>query len=234
MKNDIYNLRLTSVLFLFTFSFFLQFLSAAEILSEKEWTRIISGDRATQLTRGISQIPKSTEIDQKIIRKILTELKISSQKESILRAWQKGLKEWGWAQQENEPEYETFQEIQIVVSDDEIICKNIGLYGPTAKRRFDLAGNLLSFEEIEISVSLDRTVFHTVLSPALFVQNQEHFQKQFFEGMINLDYPGLETAKKAYGEKKVLLAAHEIAEYFRRKINPIWAQELPKKTCIQR
>ena len=39
---------------------------------------------------------------------------------------------------------------------------------------------------------------------------------------MNLDYPGLEAVKQAYENKKILLAAHELAEYFRRKIHPIW------------
>ncbi len=207
-------------------------LSAGEVLMEKGWKRIISGDRATQLTREIGAIPKPIEIDLNIIHKILTKVGISNPDKKSLQAWQHGLKTWGWAQLENEPEYESFREIQIIVTKNkgsEIILRDRGMYGTKAEGTFDLNGKLLSFDDIKISASLDRTVLHTVLSPALFVQNQEHFQKHFFEGMIDLNYPGLEKSKKAYGEKKVLLAAHEVAEYFRRIVNPVWVQKIPER-----
>ena len=52
-------------------------LSAAEILMEREWTRIVSGDRAARLTRGIGELPQPVEINQKAIQKILIEMGLS-------------------------------------------------------------------------------------------------------------------------------------------------------------
>ncbi len=207
-------------------------LSAAEVLTEREWTRSITGDRATQLTREIGELPQPAEINHKVIHKSLLAMGLSNQDSESLQAWKLGLKKWGWAQQENEPEYGSYQVTQLMMiaePERKILVKKFGLYGQTAEGQFDLKGVKVEYKKIEIPKTLDRTVLHTVLSPALFVQNQEHFQKHFFEGMINLDYPGLEAAKKAYKEKKILLAAHEVAEYFRRKTNPVWSQKLPEK-----
>ncbi|MCK5853525.1 alginate lyase family protein, partial [bacterium] len=67
---------------------------------------------------------------------------------------------------------------------------------------------------------------------AMFILNQEHFQKQFFEEMLNLDYPGLEKVKNAYKEEKKLLAAYEVAEYFRRMKHPVWENSPPIKKNI--
>ena len=206
--------------------------TAAEILHEQGWTRIISGDRATCLTREIGEQPEPAEIDESTIKQILVDMDLPSQNTVQLKAWQAGLKKFGWAQQENEPEYEPYHVTQLIVIVDDgkpkILSRNYNHYGKTLEACFDLKGNQMSYKKIYIPETLDRTVFHTVRSPALFVLNQEHFQKHFFEGMLNLDYPGLEAAKQAYQNKKILLAAHEVAEYFRRKIHPIWSSEEPR------
>jgi hypothetical protein len=201
-------------------------LNAAEILYEKDWTRIITGDRATRLTREISDLPKPTSISQKPINNILDIMGFKSPNPSQLNAWLGGLQRYGWAQQENEPEHEFYRVLQIIVSGGqkpELLAKRYGPNGQTAKARFSLDGKKLSFDKIEVPEKLNRDVFYTVTSLPLFILNQEHFQKHFFEQMLDLDYPGFAAVKKAYENKKLLLAAHEVAEYFRRKQHPIWS-----------
>ncbi len=207
-------------------------LSATDILYEQGWTRIITGDRATQLTREIGEEPEPASINGEILQKIFTAMNFSAQNSQQLDAWARGLKKNGWAQQETEPEYEAYRVIQLIhVSDpvSQLLLKTYGTIGQTDEATFDLKGKKLSYKKIDIPETLDRTVFHTVRSPALFVLNQEHFQKHFFEGMINLDYPGLEAAREAYANKKILLAAHEVAEYFRRKVHPVWPLKNPER-----
>jgi hypothetical protein len=205
---------------------------ATDILYEQQWTRIITGDHATRLTREIGEKPMPATISEHTIQAVLTTMGLQEQNSTQLSAWQIGLKSNGWAQQENEPEYENYHVTQVILVADSkviILARNFGYYGKTNEAYFDLKGNQLSYHNIDIPMTLDRTVFNTVRSPALFVLNQEHFQKHFFEGMLNLDYPGLEAAKQAYQSKKILLAAHEIAEYFRRIVHPIWATNQPEK-----
>jgi len=206
--------------------------TASDILFEQKWTRIITGDKATRLTREISEQPKPAEISVQTIKTLLKKMGLADQTPKQLKAWQKGLKINGWAQTENEPEYETYQVVQLIIMDgsaSQILVKIYGEYGQTVEAVFNLKGEQLSYRKIDISETLDRTVFNTVRSPALFVLNQEHFQKHFFEGMLNLNYPGLEEVKRAYENKKILLAAHELAEYFRRKAHPIWQTVAPQK-----
>ena len=207
------------------FTIFPILLNASEILYEKNWTRIITGDSATRLTRGISEQPQPKEINETTVNSILTKMGLSEPNFSQLEAWLHGLKQYGWVQQENEPEYDSYRALQIIVVGKkklELLVKNFESMGQTSEALFSLEGNQLSFKNIEIPEILNRDVFYTVLSPALFILNQEHFQKQFFEEMLNLDYPGFESVKKAYESKKILLASHEVAEYFRRKHHPIW------------
>ena len=204
-------------------------LSAADILYEHNWTRIITGDRATQLTREIGEKPQPTDISAKTIKTVLISIGLPEQNSLQIKAWHDGLKRYGWVQQENEPEYEPYCVTQLIVADDKLVVKIYRYYGQTTEAIFDLNGIQLSGKKIEIPETLDRTVFHTVRSPALFILNQEHFQKHFFEGMLNLDFPGLEAVKRAYESKKILLAAHETAEYFRRQTHPIWPVKEPEK-----
>ncbi|MBN1350719.1 alginate lyase family protein [candidate division KSB1 bacterium] len=207
---------------------------AAEILYEHEWTRIVSGDRATRVTREIADAAFPTTINPKAIAAILDSIGFPGQTKTELNAWAAGLVSYGWAQFENEPEQTPYKVVQLIVVNDsgpEVIARKANLYGMVLEAKFDLKGKKLSSREIIIPVSLDRTVFHTVLSPALFILNQEHFQKHFFEGMLNLNFPGLERAKNAYEARKTLLAAHEVAEYFRRKQHPIFQAKLPQKSA---
>jgi len=200
-------------------------LSASEILSDWGWTRLVSGDRATWLTRELEITPEASEISSSVLLKILERAGLKDQSEGQLEAWQRGLRVWGWAQQENEPEHEAYLVIRLVTvrkPEQKIIMQKYNVYGKTHESWYDPEGRQLFAENYQNDPSLDRSVFYTARSPALFVLNQEHFQKQFFEGMLNLDYPGLEAARQAYEEKKILLAAHEVAEYFRRKNHPVW------------
>jgi len=211
-------------------------LQATDILYEHDWSRVVSGDRATRLTREIGEESLPTEISERTIQTILTTMGLSEQTAAQLHAWQKGIGQYGWAQQECEPEQATYRVTQLIVVKNgvrKIIARNYGLLGKTEEAGFDLHGKQLAFKKIEIPETLDRTVFYTVRSPALFVLNQEHFQKQFFEEMLNLNYPGLEKAKQAWQSKKTLLATQEVAEYFRRKKHPIWPQEKPMKFAVR-
>lgn len=207
-------------------------LHAGEILYEHQWTRILSGDEATRLTREIEDTCLPTEISTKVFQHICQTMGLPEQNLLQLKAWQKGLQDWGWAQVETEPERTPYQASQFLVSDkspNRILAKRYSLQGLIQEASFALNGELVESKPMDVPQILDRTVFYTVLSPALFVLNQEHFQKQFFEEMLNLDYPGLEAAKKAYAERKTLLAAHEVAEYFRRKRHPVWSSTSPQK-----
>ena len=179
---------------LFAIIVFPSILTATDILYEKKWTRIITGDRATRLTREIGEAPLPATISDEILQTIFTEIHFPEQNSQQLEAWSRGLQNKGWAQQETEPEYEPYRVLQIIhVSDPvpRLLVKHYGTRGQTTEASFDPGGKQLSYKKIEIPESLDRTVFHTVRSPALFILNQEHFQKHFFEGIINLDYPGL-------------------------------------------
>lgn len=201
------------------------FSNASEILYEKGWTRIVSGDRAVQLTRGINEQLNPAEINEDVLRIILHKLDDAKLNASQSIAFIKGIQQYGWAQQENEPEYENYRVIQVVVVKGEkleILIRDFNLHGQLSESRFNLNGSQISFDKIETPEMSNRDVFYTVQNPALFVLFQEHFQKQFFEDILDLDYPGFEKVRKAYNSKKHLLAAHEVAEYFRRIDHPIW------------
>ncbi|MEN8193425.1 MAG: alginate lyase family protein [Bacteroidota bacterium] len=200
-------------------------LNASEILYEKNWTRIVTGDQVIRLTRNISEQPIPLKINEATVKNILNKMSIAEPSSSQLKAWLLGLKLYGWAQQENEPEHESYCAIQLIIIENkkpELLVKNFKERGQITEALFSIEGEQLFYKNIEMQEILNRDVFYTVLSPALFILNQEHFQKQFFEEMLDLDYPGFEATKKAYESKKILLAAHEVAEYFRRKEHPIW------------
>ena len=209
---------------------------AGEILYEQQWSRIVSGDEATRLTREIAESPRPADINTDAIQRICTTMGLPTQDAAHLQAWRKGVQTHGWAQWENEPEQDSYHVTQILLPQDRpntILARNYRLQGKTAEATFSLNGEQLSRQKIELPEILDRTVFYNVRTPALFVLNQEHFQKHFFERMIDLDYPGLEAAKKAWKEHKTLLAAHEAAEYFRRKVHPAWPSSAPQKIADQ-
>ena len=198
---------------------------AGEILHEDNSKRIITGDWATRLTREISEVPQPTKISREAINKILNKMDFAKPNSSQLEAWLIGLQKYGWVQEENEPYYDSYRALQIICTDKDklqLLVKKYELMGQTIEALFTLEGDNLKFEKIKIPEILNRDVLYTVLSPALFILKQEHFQKQFFEEMINLDYIGLEKVKIAYESNKILLAAHELAEYFRRINHPIW------------
>jgi len=199
--------------------------NATEILYEKGWTRIVTGDKAVRLTREIKEQPNPLELNEDILRLIFNKLDYPESDLSQINAFVKGIKLYGWAQQENEPEQEIYHVIQIVVIQNkafEIIIRDYNLQGQVSETRFNLKGEQISFNKIEAPEMSNRDVFYTVQNPALFILMQEHFQKQFFKEMLDLNYPGFEKVKKAYESRKHLLAAHEVAEYFRRVDHPIW------------
>lgn len=200
--------------------------NATEILYENGWTRIITGNKAVYLTREINEQPNPIEISEDVLRIILDGIDDAKLNDSQCNAFIKGIQQYGWAQLENEPEHAIYHVIQIIVvknKTSEIIIRDYDLEGQLSEARFNMNGDHMSFIKIESHEMSNRDVFYTVQNPALFILFQEHFQKQFFEEMLDLDYPGLEKAKKAYDSKKHLLAAHEVAEYFRRIDHPIWA-----------
>jgi Heparinase II/III N-terminus/Heparinase II/III-like protein len=210
--------------------------NAAEILYEKGWTRIVSGDKVVQLTREINEQPNPLDINEEILKIIFDRLDYSELNISQQNAFVKGIKLYGWAQLENEPEHETYHVIQIIVvknKKNEIIIRNYNLQGQISEARFNIKGKQKFFKKIENPEILNRDVFYTVQNPALFVLMQEHFQKQFFEETLNLEYPGFEKVKKAYETEKNLLAAHEVAEYFRRVDHPIWMNNALRNNAVK-
>jgi len=226
-----YVLELLYIVF-FCLNWLINDLNGADILYEKQWSRIITGDQATRLTREIGEKVHPQKISPESIQKILTSIGLSKLSPAKLDAWRSGIAKYGWAQQENEPEYEDYLATQLIIQQKapgKVLVRQFGLLGQTLEAIFDLKGTRLNLQVIQIPEILDRTVFFTVKSPANFVLNQEHFQKHFFEGMLNLDYPGLEKVKKAYQAKKILLATHETAEYFRRKQHAIWTMKPPER-----
>ena len=90
-------------------------LNASEILHENNWTRIITGDKVVRLTRGISEQPQPTEIDKATVKTILNKMGYPEPTSSQLEAWLLGLKKHGWAQQENEPEHDSYHALQIII-----------------------------------------------------------------------------------------------------------------------
>jgi len=91
-------------------------LSGAEILFEENWERIISGDRASYITRGGTEEPLPLKVSDKTITTIFKTLDPSQPNPVQIKAWQQGLAKFGWAQQENEPEHTSYQAIQIVIA----------------------------------------------------------------------------------------------------------------------
>ena len=227
------NLKLLfTLVFIIIFS---ELSSATEILHEQGWTRIVSGDKAVQLTREISEQTNPFEIKKDILKIIFDRLDYPEPNNEQLLAFVKGIREYGWAQQENEPNHETYHVIQIIVvkkENLEIIIRNYNLEGQLSEAQFNTNGEQISFKKIENPEILNRDVFYTAQNPALFVLMQEHFQKQFFEEVLNLEYPGFEKVKKAYETKKNLLAAQEVAEYFRRIDHPIWINNAISKNTV--
>ena len=150
-------------------------LTASEILYENNWIRIITGDMATRLTRGISEQPQPKIIDEAVVKAIFNKMDIAEPSSAQLEAWILGLKQYGWAQQENEPEHESYRALQIIVVDEnklELLVKIFELVGQTSETRFSLEGKQLSFKNIDVPEILNQDVFYTVHSPALFVLMQ--------------------------------------------------------------
>ncbi len=229
-------LNLKLLVTLVSFIIFPVLLNAAEILYEKDWTRIVSGDYAVRLTREINEQPNPLEIKEDILKIIFDRLDYPKPNIEQLRAFVTGIRQYGWAQQENEPDHEIYHVIQIIVVKNknlEIIIRNYNLDGQLSEAQFNTIGEQISFKKIENPEILNRDVFYTAQSPALFVLMQEHFQKQFFEEVLNLDNPGLEKVKKAYETEKNLLAAYEVAEYFRRIDHPIWINNALRNNAVK-
>ena len=223
-------LFMKSILINLIFAFSL--LQSSEIFYEKDWNRIISGNSVVKLSRGIGETPHPQNISKKTLSKIFNMLAFPTQNNNEIKAWQQALQQYGWAQFENEPEQIKYRALQIIISGEntpEISAKIFNQWGKTLSARFTLDGKKIELTKIKQPEIIDQSVFFTVRTPALFVLNQEHFQKQFFEQMLNLYYPGLEKVKKAYNEGKTLLAAYETAEYFRRIKHPVWQTKFPKR-----
>ena len=83
-----------------------------------------------------------------------------------------------------------------------------------------LAEGKVSAEKANTPENLDRSVYRSLGSTEYFVFSQEHYEKQFFESMIDLDAPGLDRVKAAYTAHKPVLALYELVEYYRRKTVP--------------
>ena len=97
MKSFFNHLKVVLPIISFSYLLLPAMLPAAEILHEQGWIRIISGDRATCLTREIGEQSQPTQIDENTIKQILKDMGLPSQNSTQIEAWQTGLKKYGWA-----------------------------------------------------------------------------------------------------------------------------------------
>ncbi len=213
------------------FIFYLSLLQSAEIFYEKDWYRIVSGDYAARITRQFAQNPTPHDITIQTLDKILSALHLPAVQVEI-EAWRQALRQYGWAQSENEPERSVYRSARLFIKTGkklEIHAALFNIWGIYLSARFTLNGELIEIKNIKQQEIIDQSVFFTIRTAPLFVMNQEHFQKQFFEQMLNLNKSDLIKVKQAYGSGKTLLAAYEISEYFRRLKHPIWQNRPPAK-----
>ena len=108
--------------------------------------------------------------------------------------------------------------IRVHAAGDSLEVQRLDIYDRVAGRVvMNASTGAVRVERPELEAPVDRTVFAGLVSPEFWIAQQEHIQKQFFESIMNLDYPGLEAARDAYRSGKLSLALYEVAEYYRRK-----------------
>ena len=196
--------------------------NAAEILFEDGNARVVTGDWAARVSRGIAVEPAPVDASPEVLQEAA---KVSAPVADALVA---GLKRHGWAQLEHEPVgSDALGRVRVYAPQGDLNRSVLDrtLYTGQVVERVEISENI-ERQQFEPVPTLDRSVYHSLESVEVFVSNQEHFQKQFFEEMIDLDYPGLEPVRAAYEAQKHTLAIFELAEYFRRKKEP--ADLIPK------
>ncbi len=194
---------------------------AADILAEVGNARVVTGDRAVWLTRGLAVTPEPAEIPAGDIAVHLDSVSAGLGNETV-EALAEGIREFGWAQRETEPVGNSDRmKIRLWRTSDSVVVQRFDAHDRlVARAASSLEDGEILTERHEHGRVLDRTVYGGLLSPEMWIVRQEHLQKQFFESIMDLGHPGLEGAERAYDSGKLSLALYEVAEYFRRKTTP--------------
>ncbi len=197
---------------------------ASEVLFEEGGWRVVTGDWAARTARGIAGEPVPTDVSVEQIEKLMN-AEMPEPFPVPPDAVQAGVKRFGWAQIEFEPEQVSGKKIHgIVVSGGDSRWLSDAVYdierGPVATLGLSLSDGTLRIGDVDVPELDDRSVYASLSSPENFVLTQEHFRKQLFESMLNLSYPGLERVRRAYQDNKYALALYELSEYYRRKEEP--------------
>jgi len=189
---------------------------AAEILYEEGRTRVVTGDWAARVTRGIPGAPRSATISLSALQEAM------GLSEEIAGALADGLKRYGWAQLEHELDgVDPSDHVRAYVPEatsEAVVLEELSATGQV-RGRISIADEIRREKYDYVPIS-DRSVYLSLQSVDLFVTNQEHFVKQFFEEMLDLEYQGLEKVREAYDSGKPILAIEELSEYFRHKAEP--------------
>ena len=195
--------------------------SAAEILVENQGARVVTGERPASLTRGFVETPKAADIDLPALTMLLDSVDAALTSGEVA-AIREGLRTNGWAQRETEPVGNSDHvKVQVHATAESLTVRRLDVRDRVeAAAVMDLSSGATRVEHLELEPVLDRTVYAGLAGPEFWIMRQEHLQKQFFESIMDLNYPGLEAAKEAYENDKLSLALYEVAEYFRRKTEP--------------
>ncbi len=209
-----------SILFLF----FVPVAQPAEVILNDGSSRVVTGDWAAWTARGIHDTPEPVDVSVSLIERMLSE----SHAEALLpyaAAIAVGVREHGWAQFEQEPEQvPTARKLRLYAAKQNPDSLHMEFLNVVDNLLASATANLttkeIDIEHFDPAPIEDRSVYVSFLSVENMVLYQEHLQKQFFESMIDLDYPGLEAVRSAYNQKQIALAIYELSEYYRRKQTP--------------
>lgn len=196
---------------------------AGEIVRDEGGVRVVTGDAVVRCARGLEEAPLVADVSAAFVARALEAVCGKDAPGWVAEALASGLRAWGWAQVESEPGQETLKLRASVLPGPPAFLRIERLdieQGVTAIVEAALSGGEPVLKRIAAREILDRSVYRGLLSPEDFVLNQEHFEKQFFEGMLDLSYPGLESVRAAFEAAKPMLALYELAEYYRRKTAP--------------
>jgi len=196
----------------------------AEILFEEGPSRIVSGDWAARMARQVPCEPRPVEISDALIRETISAAALDfllPQAGTLAEA----IRRHGWAQFEQEPEQiPSAQKVRLFVDSATPTVLCLEHPGNTnfidVRATADLNTGKVEVERFPTVYNEDRTVYVSFLSVEHMVLYQEHFQRQFFEEMLDLDRPGLERVRDAHRANKNSLAIYELSEYFRNKTTP--------------
>lgn len=195
-----------------------------DILMEDGPERVVSGDCAARMARGIGMDVSPCDLSAQHLETALLKCDVELPAGTV-EALREGLRRYGWAQFEQEPErVGKRQKVRVYVGqgdEEKLRIEDVDLYDQiVATAETDWRGGAIQVERFDPDPSSDPTVYASLLSVENMILSQEHYVKQFFESMLNLDWPGLENAKAAYQSDRPALAIYEVCEYFRRKTEP--------------